>query len=191
MVALWFACQGGTRGDPRTPGVLFAFDVTDLPSLHTSEARHAPTWGNIQNPTSFSYLQALEESADHRRPFIVVPDSPDARMSAQKGLFLAGAVPETSAVDGVDVFHVEGIEWPGATDDQPSPSDTPKSQVAGQFGVIRVEPALKSDMLSYLDRCRGLDMTALFPDTAGLVDFLFRDGGLSISFQRFVSETGL
>jgi len=99
MTALWFACE---RGDDA--GVLFAFDVTDVPSYDDTGDDARPEW---------SLRHALAVSAKTGSPFLVRPTTPGARLQAQEALFLSGAAPLGPSPAGVDGLPLAFSAPPG------------------------------------------------------------------------------
>ncbi|KQS71336.1 hypothetical protein ASG41_20270 [Modestobacter sp. Leaf380] len=162
MTALWSACEGA---DDR-PGVLMAFDVTALPTHDTVDPHRAP------GPLDRSLRAALRQSAVESRPFLVRPTVPDARMRAQEGLFLSGAVPASPGATGIDGLPLRLGTPPG------------KERLAVLFGegarragrpaalpfcAVVVPARLKATVrahLTALNRTRRV----LFPDVAGFRD---------------------
>ena len=113
MTALWFACQRATP-ERNAAGVLFAFDVTGLPEYPTVDSGATPTYGSLEDPLRYSLVHALEESTTGQSPFLVRPSLPDARMTAQEGLFIAGATPSMPGIPGVDSLPLDASYPPGA-----------------------------------------------------------------------------
>jgi hypothetical protein len=109
MTALWFACEG--KDD--VGGVLFAFDVTSLPTYPTIDPQQRQTYGLQSEPLAWTLRYALRQSALHSEPFLVRPTVPNARMAAQEGLFLSGVVPVTGPGDGIDGLPMQLGSPPG------------------------------------------------------------------------------
>lgn len=106
MTALWFATEEH-RPDPttgsvrRSPGVLFAVDVTKTEWYETFQHGEGQTYEHLTKPLAASYTQAIERSAKHREMFRAFPALPDERMKAQEGFFLGSAVPRSHKAPGV------------------------------------------------------------------------------------------
>lgn len=104
MTALWFATEDHRRDKDdivrRSPGVLFAVDVTKT-DWHETFQYGEQTWNHLSNPLSALYDQALRKSADERQMFRAFPALPDERMKAQEGFFLGSAVPKRHKAPGV------------------------------------------------------------------------------------------
>ncbi|MCO7222474.1 FRG domain-containing protein [Klenkia sp. PcliD-1-E] len=109
MTALWFACEG--KDD--VGGVLFAFDVTSLPTYPTIDPQQRQTYGLQSEPLAWTLRYALRQSALNSQPFLVRPTVPDARMAAQEGLFLSGVVPMNHPVGGIDGLPIQLGPPPG------------------------------------------------------------------------------
>ena len=108
MTALWFACEKGEES-----GVLFAFDVTDVPAYDTIDPHQPQTYGLAGNPLEWSLRHALAVSARSGSPFLVRPTLPSARMQAQEGLFISGVVPLDPSPTGIDGLPVSLGQAPG------------------------------------------------------------------------------
>ncbi len=99
--ALWFACQE-VSGERDAAGILLAFDVTSMPELPTIDVGPL-TWSGVGDPSGAGLAAALEQSATNHQPFLVRPSLPDPRMTAQEGLFIAGATPTTPSIPGTRI----------------------------------------------------------------------------------------
>jgi hypothetical protein len=108
MTALWFACEGGDDA-----GVLFAFDVTDYPTYDTIDPQQRQTYGLQSKPHEWSLRHALAVSAKTGSPFLVRPTLRNARMQAQEGLFISGAVPLDPSPTGIDGLPLPFVQPPG------------------------------------------------------------------------------
>lgn len=169
--ALWFASQRAP-GARDASGILLAFDVTSLPEIPTI-AVGPVTWGGIGNPTGAALAHALESSAQHQQPFLVRPSLPDARMTAQEGLFIAGVTPATASIPGIESFPFSGAPAPApgalqalfAADDRGPgrPRQLP-------FLALLVPPRLKQRIRASLRDTYNRRRHVLFPDVAGLAD---------------------
>jgi hypothetical protein len=182
MTALWFACQPASR-DRDIAGALLAFDTTDLVQYETVSPPAAPTLGDLENPLGDSLARALDESAQHQRPFVLSPSLPDVRMVVQEGLFLGGVTPQVPAIIGLDSFPLA----PGP----PLDAGTLKSLFqAGRrgrgrpprlpFAALVISRALKPRMLRILESTYNRRRDVLFPDLAGFAAAL-REGTVDIA----------
>jgi len=177
MTALWFACQRAPEARDAS-GVLFAFDVSDLPEYPTVEAGDPRTYGHLENPLGATLEQALNDSASKDRAFLVKPSLPDARMIAQEGLFIVGATPENPGIVGIDSFPIT----PG---DPPARSAlkslfAPDERRPGRpqrlpFVALVIPSRLKTRVMRHLAGTYNRERRVLFPDLAGFSD-TFKQG---------------
>jgi hypothetical protein len=172
MTALWFACQRApsTRNGA---GVLFAFDVTGLPEYPTVDSGATPTYGALEDPLGYSLVHALEESTASQRPFLVRPSLPDARMTAQEGLFIAGATPSVPSIPGVDSLPLDASYPPGvdALESLFSQNERrPGRPRRLAFVALLISPTLKWRMLQTLEGTYNRRPAVLFPDLAGFAE---------------------
>jgi hypothetical protein len=175
MTALWFATeQHKPREDGfvrRTPGVLFAIDVTKTDWYETFQYGK-PTLGDLSNSLGALYQQALKKSAESRQMFRTFPALPDERMKAQEGFLLGSAVPKRHKAPGVlgldPVGPAPGVEKLGkllSTERDPGrPASLP-------FCAIVVPAAVKDKLRDPLKRTYNRRRRVLFPDIDG-----FREG---------------
>jgi FRG domain len=169
MTALWFACQRASA-DRDSSGALFAFDVTDLSEYATVDPGASPTWAAIRNPLGAALPDALQRSATSQQPVLVRPSLPDARMTAQEGLFITGVTPDEPGIPGVDSFPIT----PGTP---PGPRALPSLFAASErrpgrprglpFVALIVPSSLKKRMLRSLEGTYNRRQRVLFPDIAG------------------------
>lgn len=166
MTAMWFACQPSPAGD--VAGVLFAFDVTNVP-VHSTITDH-PTWGSVEDPHGWTLRAALATSAADTAPFLVLPALPDIRMQVQEGLFLASAVPVHPGLPGVDALALTASKPVGQgslaklfTESSRSRGRPP--QVA--FCAIVIARTTKVKMRDHLAGTYNRTERILFPDIAG------------------------
>ena len=182
MTALWFATEehppdvsGVVK---RTPGVLFAVDVTETDWYQTFQHAGGQTWGHTEEPLAASYRQALEESANKKSMFRAFPALPDERMKAQEGYFLGCAVPARHKAPGVLGLNPLG----------PKPGDDKLEKllrtvegrgrpVSLPFCAVVIPAAVKDRLRDPLKRTYNRRRRVLFPDVDGFRD-AFRRGQL-------------
>jgi hypothetical protein len=167
MTALWLACE---RGDEA--GVLCAFDVTGCPTSGAADPPAAPGW---------SLRHALAVSAKTGAPFLVRPAVRTARMQAQEGLFLTGAVPVGPSPQGVDGLPLPFADPPGR--DRLENLFSPAERAAGRpsrvpFCAVVVPGRMKKKIREHLTALNRRRST-LYPDAEGFRDAL-RDGAVPI-----------
>jgi hypothetical protein len=176
MVALWFA-SGRTTGERDVPGVFFAFDVSDFPVVETATSRLRVTYGSLSD-RSWHLAQNLEDSEENASPFLVSPSNPDARMGAQRGLFVAGSVPTQPAIAGLNAFTLSpGTQPPDGTLDRligyaQRPDGRP---VRIPFAALIIPPSLKAPLRTQLATTYDITESNLFPDYAGIAANLHGD----------------
>lgn len=164
MTALWFATEPvDERG---VHGVIFAFDITDYPVLSANPP--VATFGSIDDPHGWHFMHQLSESQASQRPFVVMPFPRDARMTAQQGFFLTGAVPSNPTIPGVDAFPLKAeplgrdrLETVFGHRGRGHPSRIP-------FVAIVVPRRLKAKIRTALASTWNRREETLFPDLAGL-----------------------
>lgn len=182
MTALWFACQRAPSGRDAS-GVLLAFDVTGLEVLPTAFAYSAATYGSMEDPVGWHFQYRLELSATDGRPFLVEPTEPDARMRAQEGLFISGAVPARPGQAPVDGLPVGTGSPPGATALHTLFAVTERTRGRPRglpFVAILIPPPLKATMRQHLETTYNRRDSVLFPDLAGFAKAL-NDGSVDLS----------
>jgi hypothetical protein len=180
MTALWFATEDHSPGDGgqlrKTPGVLFAIDVTGTDWYETFEHGKNRTWGHLANPLAASYEKALKQSAEERTMFRAFPALPDDRMRAQEGFFLGGAVPKRHRAPGVLGINPLG----------PAPGEDrlrklmhneggPGRPASLPFCAIVIPNAVKERLRDPLKRTYNRRRRVLFPDVDGFREGLGRD----------------
>lgn len=176
MTALWFAVEEHKPDDNgdvrRSPGVLFAIDVSKTPWYETFQHGEGQTWDHLENPLAAKYKQALEKSREDKEMFRAFPALPDERMKAQEGFFLGSAVPLHHRAPGVLGINPIGSA-PGeeklqkllATEKgQGRPASVP-------FCAIVIPAAVKDKLRDPLKRTYNRRRRVLFPDVDG-----FREG---------------
>jgi hypothetical protein len=178
MTALWFSTEehapdeeGGVR---RSPGVLFAIDVTKT-DWHETFQYGKQTWSSVASPLGALYEQALTKSEKDRQMFRAFPALPDERMKAQEGFFLGSAVPRRHKAPGVVGINPLGSA-PGSenlrklllTEKGPGrPASVP-------FCAIVIPAALKDKLRDPLKRTYNRRRRVLFPDVDGFREALAR-----------------
>ena len=176
MTALWFAVEehkpdedGSVR---RSPGVLFAIDVSKTAWYETFQHGEGQTYDHLANPLAATYKQALARSKDDKQMFRAFPALPDERMKAQEGFFIGSCVPLSHRVPGVLGFNPIGSA-PGneklgkllATEKgQGRPASVP-------FCAIVIPAAIKDKIRDPLKHTYNRRRRVLFPDVDG-----FREG---------------
>jgi hypothetical protein len=176
MTALWFACE---RGDDA--GVLFAFDVTDFATYDTIDPHHQQSYGLQANPLEWSLRHALAVSAKTGAPFLVRPTLRNARMQAQEGLFLSGAVPLAPPPAGIDGLPLPFSAPPGR--EKLGNLFAPAERGAGRptrlpFCAIVIPSRMKKKIREHLTALNRRRST-MYPDVDGFRDAL-RDGGVEL-----------
>jgi hypothetical protein len=168
MTALWFACQPAP-GLNDASGVLFAVEVTDLVNYPTINDR--PTWGSSADPHGWTLRTALAKSADNKIPFLVQPSLPDARMSAQEGLFIASAVPLQAGMPFVDGLSLRSRSPVGEEElRQLFTTDRGRGRPRSvPFCAIIIDRQAKAKMRDHLSGTFNRTENTLFPDVAGFV----------------------
>lgn len=180
MTALWFATEehrpdvdGSVR---RSPGVMFAIDVTPTAWYETFQHTEAQTWAHVENPLVAGFANALEQSAKTRTMFRAFPALPDDRMRAQEGFFLGSAIPKRHKAPGVLGFNPVGPA-PGAEKldkllatekGQGRPDSLP-------FCAIVIPAVVKDALRNPLKRTYNRRRRVLFPDVDGFRDALLRN----------------
>lgn len=169
MTAMWFACQS-SPGESATAGALFAFDVTFAPQYETLE--FGPTaYGAMSDPPGWSLGSALTVSARDHKPFMVRPTVRDARMQAQEGLFIGGALPsDPTPPAALEDFDLAQSSAPGR--DRLSRLFAPDDRPAGRpmslpFCALVIPPAVKSKALPHLLGTYDRRFATMFPDVEG------------------------
>jgi hypothetical protein len=171
MTALWFACQPNGAGQQKSC-VIYAFDVTDLTEYRTIGGGE-PTYGSLGDPLGWTLRVALAESARQGQPFLIRPSVPDARMQAQEGLFIAGVMPETQSVAGVDGLPMPTAMPPGV--DRLAALFAPEERKAGRpralpFCAVVIPADIKAKMLRHLEGTFNRRRSTIYPDLDGFRD---------------------
>ena len=176
MTALWFATEAH-RPDrdgnvSRTPGVLFAIDVTKTDWYETFQHSEGQTYEHLTNPLAATYKHALEKSGSKCEMFRAFPALPDERMKAQEGFFLGRAVPRKHKAPGVMGLNPIG-DIPGKEKLQNLlRTERGKGRpVSLSFCAIVIPAALKDKLRDPLKHTYNRRRRVLFPDVDG-----FREG---------------
>lgn len=176
MTALWFAVEEHRPDEDgevrRTPGVLFAIDVSKTPWYETFQHGEGQTFDHLENPLAATYKHALAKSKEDKDMFRAFPALPDERMKAQEGFFLGSSVPVNHRAPGVLGFNPisaapgdEKLEKLLATEKgKGRPASVP-------FCAIVIPAAIKDKIRDPLKRTYNRRRRVLFPDVDG-----FREG---------------
>ncbi|WP_353963788.1 FRG domain-containing protein [Streptomyces sp. NBC_00124] len=169
LTALWFACQPASN--PDVDGALFAFDITDFPQYNTF------TYSEEAYPDGrpLTLASALRISTEEQLPFILRPIFKDARMQAQEGFFVSGAVPVEVDIGGVDGMPIPGVVSPPGAEAFRCLLDPSCATARGRpnrlpFVVLIIPPRVKRSMVTYLEGTFNRSMRTLFPDVQGFRD---------------------
>jgi len=180
MTALWFATEDHRPDENdqvrRSPGVLFAVDVTGTDWYETFQHRDGHTYGHLEDPLGASYAQALDRSKEKKRLFRAFPALPDERMKAQEGFFLGSSVPRKHTAPGVLGLNPIG---PKPGEDKLKKLLTsergPGRPPVLPFCAIVIPPDVKDTLRDPLKRTYNRRRRVLFPDVDGFRDALHRD----------------
>lgn len=176
MTALWFAAEEHRPDEAgvvrRSPGVLFAIDVSKTPWYETFQHAGDRTWAHVGDPLAAAYKLALDKSAADKEIFRAFPALPDERMKAQEGFFIGSSVPLRHRAPGVLGFNPLG---------PPPGEDKLRNLLATERGTGRpasvpfcavvIPAALKDKIRDPLKRTYNRRRRVLFPDIDG-----FREG---------------
>lgn len=176
LTALWFACQENEQME--VSGVLVAFMVTNTKRFVTTD-HPSPTFEDMDNLQGASLNAALSRSAKSGSPVMVVPQKPDARMTAQEGLFITSAVP-SSRPEGPAVGLPEAnpnlfsrMHIPAKIVDKHLGGFRPSShsEAYSMIGII-ITPRMKRDLLAVLEKNFNRSARTMYPDISGFVGSL-------------------
>ncbi|PSL37465.1 FRG domain-containing protein [Labedella gwakjiensis] len=172
MTALWFACQPSVEGTAKS-GLLLALNVTNWDRLSTVTS--VATWGTVSDPQSARLKQTLLQGT----PFILESAAPNARLRAQEGFFVAGAVPpvqDKALGSGITLisptpFDSIRVTWKRIDQEQlerrlaePRGAGAP---AALPFVAILINAQLKVKLRKYLEGTYNRSARVLFPDYEG------------------------
>lgn len=167
MTALWFACQDvQPHGSDINDGMLLALNTAGWKSYGRSHPSGSDT--AMQNPLSWE----LEAALDSSEPFVVESLSPNDRLRAQEGFFVAGRIPEQSTSGPFKSFHVP---YEATTYEKLS------TRLNAQFGkseefrrlpfvAVIIPEWLKHRVLIRLANSYNKRPSVLYPDFAGFRD---------------------
>jgi len=176
MTALWFAVEehrpSGGNEPRRSPGALFAIDISKTPWYETFQHGEGQTSDHLVNPLAATYKQALEKSKTDKQMFRAFPALPDERMKAQEGFFVGSSVPLHHIAPGV-----LGLNPIGSAPGDEKLAKLLKSE-AGQgrpasvaFCAIVIPASVKDRLRDPLKHTYNRRRRVLFPDVDG-----FREG---------------
>ncbi|MDQ1306937.1 MAG: hypothetical protein QG671_2769 [Actinomycetota bacterium] len=180
MTALWFAIEEPSAdlhlAAQRTPGVLFAVDVTPTDWYATFQHAEGQTFEHSVSPLGASYKQALEKSESKGHFFRAYPALPDERMKAQEGYFLGSHVPGRHKAPGVMGMNPIGAR-PGAEklEKLVKASEGPGRPPTLPFCAIVIPPRVKDRLRDPLRRTYNRRRRVLFPDVEGFREAFDRD----------------
>jgi hypothetical protein len=166
MTALWFACQPSPAGSAKA-GVLVALNTSGwTPYESVGSEWAAPTYGGQKQPTAITLITALATG----KPFIVNPSTPNDRMRAQEGYFVASSTPAVITSPFADL-----------TLDKAPPPATLLDDLLGDRGrggprslpyvAIIIRSNLKAKLLNFLEHTYNRTAAVLFPDYLGFKDY--------------------
>lgn len=180
MTALWFATEEHRPGEDgtitRTPGALFAVDVTGTEWYETFQHGEDQTYDHQCSPLGATYRHALEVSRQQRfKMFRAFPALPDERMKAQEGFFLGSVVPQRQKAPGVLGLNPLGVA-PGPEKLQKllRTEKGPGRPVNLPFCAIVIPASVKDKLRGPLKRTYNRRRRVLFPDVDGFREALFR-----------------
>jgi len=176
MTALWFAVEEHRPNEDgkvrRSPGALFAIDVTKTPWYETFQHGEGQTSDHLVNPLAATYEHALKKSTATKEMFRAFPALPDERMKAQEGFFVGSSVPLRHGAPGV-----LGLNPIGAAPGEEKLKTLLRSE-AGKgrpasvpLCAIVIPAALKDKLRDPLKHTYNRRRRVLFPDVDG-----FREG---------------
>ncbi|MCJ8506090.1 FRG domain-containing protein [Kocuria flava] len=180
MTALWFATEEHRPDEKgnikRSPGVLFAVDVTQTHWYETFQHSGAKTYATAGDPIAGPYKQALKESQSSNGAFFrVFPALPDERMKAQQGFLLGSTVPKKHNAPGVLGLNPIG---PGPGEEKLkkllNTEAGPGRPVNLPFCAIVIPPDVKDKLRDPLKRTYNRRRRVLFPDVDGFRDAFLR-----------------
>lgn len=182
MTALWFACQEppAAAGNVSGSGLLLAINTAGWPRY----GRAQPTQGEALLNASVS--AELEHALRSGSPFVVESLSPNDRLRAQEGFFIADRVPEVSQQQGpfksIRVEH-EPVDrhWLKHVLLNPDSrqNGTPLATTHGvsiPFVAVKVRQSIKRRVRLMLENTYNRTPRVLFPDFTG-----FREMGRTVS----------
>lgn len=194
MTALWFACQKAPD-DVGKAGLLLALNVTAWPRLSTVNTAGGVTYSQLGDPRGARLKLQLETEA----PFVVESASPNVRLRAQEGFFVAGRVPTrllpeipamlrttqdaaeplslTHGVVRIDPtpFQSLKVTWPADLEQADLQRRLLNPDVGRPrslpFVAIIISAHLKAKLLRYLEGTYNRSSRVLFPDYQGYASY--------------------
>ena len=175
MTALWFACQEAPERNPddgrrlAKSGVLLALNTTSFARHATIGDPYGRTWGWLEHGAGWTLESALSDP----RPFVVAQTTPNARLRAQEGFFVAGSVPARTGRlrHFTDPFYSLDVPFPPGDPedlaDRLTKDRKPGSPKPIPFVAVIIGAGLKSKLLAYLDGSYNRRASTLFPDYQG------------------------
>lgn len=179
MTALWFATeerQSGADGAARrSPGALFAIDVSGTAWFETFQHHEGQTQEHQSSPLGAAYSHALQDSSKTSTMFRAFPALPDERMKAQEGYFLGSAVPKRHKAPGVLGLNPLGTA-PGDEKLRKllRTEEGPGRPVSLPFCAIVIPAAVKDKLREPLKHTYNRRRRVLFPDVDGFREAFLR-----------------
>jgi hypothetical protein len=172
MTALWFACQNPQPSGDRTlseDGVLLA--INTLGWRRIGRAMPATSYSAVEKPLTWELEEALREQL----PFVVESLTPNDRLRAQEGFFLAGRVPEAGQQREPFVSFLIPYEktTPAILKERLTRRRPPERSESEHlpFVAVLIPAALKSRVLQRLENSYNRRPRVLFPDFSGFREF--------------------
>lgn len=183
MTALWFACQPSPERDVETgrrlakSGVVLALNITHLRRFDTAGVPYG-MWddGEIRLGSEWRIDFALSAP----EPFVVEQTTPNSRLRAQEGFFVAGTVPMRSLRHHIANEPFVGLEVGGGVGD---PDDLRERLLSEPrrgaprplpFVAVFISATLKRKLLVYLESSYNRHARSLFPDYQGFGQYGLR-----------------
>ncbi|WP_159600097.1 FRG domain-containing protein [Agromyces humi] len=170
MTALWFACQQPASAGLSRSGLLLAINTTDWPRYGRAQPSGRPS--AIDNPIGWELERALGSGS----PFVVESLSPNDRLRAQEGFFIADRVPAVDEQAGP--FKSLRIAYPRIDShdlksalQNPDGSASPTIRDRLPFVAVKVNQGLKRRALKILQNSYNRTHRVLFPDFTGFREY--------------------
>lgn len=170
MTALWFACQPATPAGLSRSGLLLAINTTDWPRF--GRAQPSGRSNVMADPTGWELGHALDSGT----PFVVESITPNDRLRAQEGFFIADRVPTVEEQSGP--FKSLRIDYPRIHPDEltqalqnPHGSRAPDIRDRLPFVAVKVNQGLKDRALTILQNSYNRTHRVLFPDFTGFREY--------------------
>ncbi|TYL54026.1 FRG domain-containing protein [Agromyces mariniharenae] len=177
MTALWFACLQPPRDtNVSRSGLLLAMNTAEWPRF--GRARPSDRRSSLDNSVSAE----LEEALAGESPFVVESLSPNDRLRAQEGFFIADRVPDRVEQSGP--FKSVRVEYERVESDWlktmlSHPGDRHRLGTAGPvipFVAVKVRQEIKHRVRLMLENTYNRTPRTLFPDFTG-----FREMGHTVT----------